>query len=164
MCTVLTAAGVLGDSGRNRIKPNFPIMNRSWWTHLQTYAPTALGACTTRFAARYPGDWRRHIQTTEALEHYFHEMYKLQLHVIQVMGSSHPYGFRIEGRSYRIQRMRSYTCSEEAHWAALAMAFALVELEERHVPYVKADVHQPVRRQPKDEKKTMPTRDWRKAG
>ncbi len=137
-------------------------MNRTWWQHLQTIAPTALAACTSRFEKKFPKDWRPRIQTVDQLEQYFYEMYKLELHHARMSGGSMPYGYRITGRNYKMSRNRQYTTAEEARWAGLMCAFLLVEADERRVPFVKPEIHQPVRRQPKDEKKNLPQEDWRK--
>lgn len=137
-------------------------MNRTWWQHRQATTPTALASCTTRFAKKYPRDWRRRIQQTEELDRYFHEMYKYEVQLARVAGGARPYGYRVVGNGFKVARTREYTTAEEARWAALAMAFALVEADERRVPFVKPTVHQPVRRQPKDEKKNLPREDWRK--
>ena len=130
-------------------------MNRTWWTHLQTTAPEALGACTTRFAKMYPRDWRQRIRDLGELERYFFEMHKLELHASRTAGGSLPYGFRLTGQRWRVQRVRHYDSADEARWAALALAFQLVEFELRRVPYVTPELHQPVRRQVKDEKASL---------
>ena len=137
-------------------------MNRTWWTHLQTIAPDALGACTTRFANKYPSEWRRRIRDLGELERYFYEMYKLELHFSHVAGGALPYGFRVSGQNWRVQRLKHFGTSEEARWAGLSMSFQLVEAELRRVHYVKPEIHQPVRRQPKDEKANLPQEGWRK--
>ena len=136
-------------------------MNRTWWTHLQVIAPHSLSACTTRFAKKYPKDWRLRIQQLEELERYFFEMFKLELHHARTAGGALPYGYRLSGRQYRIAHNSSYTSADEARWAALTLAFALLELESRRVPFARPTLHQPVRRQPKDEKKNLPQEDWR---
>ena len=137
-------------------------MNRTWWTHLQTTSPIALGACTTRFSKKYPRDWRMRIQRPTEVEQYFYEMYKLELHGARSAGGSTPFGYRLTGRNYKVTRLRCYGTVEEARWAALQHAFCLVELGERQVAFAKPTLHQPVRRQPKDEKKNLPQEDWRK--
>ena len=136
-------------------------MNRTWWEHLQTTAPTALGACTTRFAQKFPKDWRRRIQTPTELEQYFYEMHKIEVHNHRRKGAAQEYGFRVQGQRWRISRDTSYFSADEARWAALQAAFGLVEAEHRRVNYVRPSLHQPVRRQPKDEKKNLPRVDWR---
>lgn len=136
-------------------------MNRTYWQHLQVIAPQALNACTARFAKKYPDDWRRRIQHLDHLEQYFYEMHKIELHHARTAGGAQPFGYRISGWQYRVTRNRSFTSADEARWAALAMAFSLVELEERRVPFVRPEIHQPVRRQPKDEKKSLAQEDWR---
>lgn len=138
-------------------------MNRTWWKHLQTIAPNALNACTSRFAEKFPADWRKRIQQLDDLEQYFYEMFKLELHQSQVSGGSLPHGFRISGRAWKVSRNRHYGSADEARWAGLAMAFSLIEAEDRQVVYVKPQVHQPVRRQQKDEKKSMPSVGWKGA-
>jgi len=136
-------------------------MNRTWWKHLQTISPKALWACTDRFSKKFPKDWRKRIQTLDELEQYFYEMYKLELHHAKVSGGALPHGFRISGRAWKVSRNRHYGSADEARWAGLAMAFSLVEAEDRQVVYVKPNVHQPIRRQQKDEKKSMPKVDWK---
>jgi len=136
-------------------------MNRTWWKHLQVITPNALHACTSRFAKKYPKDWRIRIQQLDELEQYFYEMFKLELHQAQVSGGALPHGFRISGRAWKVSRNRHYGSAAEARWAGLAMAFSLVEAEDRQVVYVKPEVHQPVRRQQKDEKKSMPSKAWK---
>jgi hypothetical protein len=136
-------------------------MNRTWWKHLQIIAPNALRASTERFAKKFPKDWRIRIQKIEELEQYFYEMYKLELHQSQVSGGALPFGFRISGRAWKVSRNRHYSSADEARWAGLSMAFSLVEAEGRQVVYVKPQVHQPVRRQVKDEKKSMPKVGWK---
>jgi len=135
-------------------------MNRTWWKHLQTISPQALWACTDRFSKKYPNDWRIRIQQLEELEQYFYEMYKLELHYAQVRGGALPHGFRIAGRAWKVSRNRHYGSAIEARWAGLSMAFSLVEAENRQVEYAKPQLHQPIRRQQKDEKKTMPNTGW----
>ena len=137
-------------------------MNRTWWTHLQTTAPKALSACTTRFAKKFPSDWRRRIQRLEELEQFFYEMHKVELHHARTSGGAQPFGYRINGMQYKVVRNRAYTSADEARWAALAMAFNIIEQEQRRVPFVRPEIHQPVRRQPKDEKVNLPQEDWRK--
>ena len=137
-------------------------MNRTWWTHLQTIAPQALGACTTRFAQKYPSDWRGRIQELGEVERYFFEMHKLEIHFSHTAGGALPYGFRIGGKGYKVQRLRQYTSADEARWAALSLAFQLIEADLRRVSYVKPELHQPIRRQVKDEKKNLVQEDWRK--
>ena len=139
-------------------------MNRTWWQHLQTIAPQALSACTTRFAAKYPRDWRRRIQLAPELIAYFLEMHKLELQLARTGSGAQPFGYRIAGRSWRVNRSRSYATAEEAQWAALSVAFVLVEVDARRVPFVRPTVHQPVRRQPKAEKASIPQDGWRKDG
>lgn len=143
--------------------PTNPPMNRTWWKHIQTIAPLSLEACTGRFADKHPRDWRARIQRTPELAAYFYEMYKLELHTSKIAGGAQPYGYRLVGRHWKVNRNRYYTSAEEAMWAGLAVAFALVETEARRVPYVSPTVHQPVRREPKDEKKNLPEEDWRRA-
>jgi len=138
-------------------------MNRTWWEHLQIIAPRALAACTTRFAKKYPKDWRRRIQDVAEVERYFYEMYKYELHHARTNGGAYPYGYRITGANYKIARNRKYTCADEARWACCMHAFQLIESDERRVPFVRPTIHQPVRRQPKDEKKNLPKEDWRKS-
>lgn len=138
-------------------------MNRTWWKHVQVYAPLALEACTRRFAEKHPSDWRARIRRTGELAAYFYEMHKLELHASKIAGGAQPYGYRIVGRQWKVNRNRYYTSGEEALWAGLAVAFALVELDHRRVAYVKPELHQPVRRQPKDEKKNLSREDWRPA-
>lgn len=140
-----------------------PRMNRTWWTHLQTIAPEALGACTTRFAKKYPADWRRRIQQLGELDRYFFEMYKLEVHSSRAAGGALPYGFRIAGQQWRVQRARHYPTLEEARWAGLSVAFQLVEADRRRVHAAPPVIHQPLRRQPKDEKKDLAQEDWRRA-
>ncbi len=139
-------------------------MNRTWWTQLQTIAPIALGACTTRFAAKHPRDWRRRIRDLTELELYFHEVYKLELNHFRVAGGALCHGFRIFGRNWKINRQRCYGSTPEARWAAICCAFTLVESDERRVPFAVPAEHQPVRRQPKEEKKGLPQEDWRGRG
>ena len=139
-------------------------MNRTWWTHLQTTAPQALAACTTRFAKKYPSDWRRRIQELGELDRYFFEMYKLEIHFSHSAGGALPYGFRVSGQQWKVQRTRHFDSAEEARWAGLSLAFQLIEAELRRVPYVKPELHQPIRRQVKDEKHDLVPDDWRKVG
>ena len=136
-------------------------MNRTWWKHLQTTAPIALAACTSRFANKFPRDWRVRIQDPAHLEQYFYEMYKLEVHHAKVSGGVRPHGYRITGRSWKVSRSRLYGTADEARWGGLATAFAFIEIDERRVTYAKKTLHQPVRRQPKDEKKELPQEDWR---
>ena len=138
-------------------------MNRTWWTHLQTIAPEALSACTTRFEKKYPSEWRARIRQLGELDRYFYEMYKLEIHSSRAAGGALPYGFRITGQQWRVQRLRHFSTLEESRWAALSVAFQLVEAERRRVHYVTPTIHQPLRRQPKDEKKGLAQEDWRKS-
>lgn len=124
-------------------------MNRTWWEHLQHVAPKALAECTTRFATKYPRDWRRRIQELDELDQYFYENHKLELHVSQVNGGVYPFGYRLIGKGWKVSRSKHYATSEEARWSALFVTFQLLEAESRRVQFVNAEVHKPMRRQEK---------------
>ena len=111
-------------------------MNRTWWTHIQTIAPRALEACKRRFTERHPSDWRARIQRSPELAKYFYEMHKLELHTSKIAGGAQPFGYRLTGRHWKVNRNRYYASAPEAMWAGLTVAFALVEVDLRREPYV----------------------------